>query len=711
MKIITFYKNLGLSLKLNLIVSFLTMILFLVFGLYLYSVQKQKILSDTDTRMLQQVNDLRKIIDIQIRSNQEKVNDALNVANKMLENKGKIQVTNDLISMTAQNQISKESFDIQVNKWVIGGEIVHNNNQLVDDIKMLMGNTVTVFQKIPDGYLRIATNVTNESGRRAIGSFIPNNSPVIDVISKGEIYRGRAFVVDSWYLTAYKPIIQNNEIIGILYVGVKESDMKDIKEYFKSIRFFESGYPFVVNSSGLFIIHPNFENQSSADADYFKRMVATPEKKGVIEYNWPENETGRKKKLHFVYYEPIDAYIASSIYEDELIEIISNLRISILISALLAILIFVVFLSIVINNMVKQLKKAMAFTNSVSSGNLFESFDLEQTDEVGKMANSLNNMSVNLRQIILEIRNGAENIVNASTQISQSAEQISQGAGGQASSTEEISSSMEEIVSSINQNTDNAEQTERNAVEAAESIQRVSDAFSITVKSMQNIADKILVVDEIAEKTDLLAVNAAIEAARAGVSGKGFAVVALEVRKLSEKTQKAASEIISYSQNSLEMAKEANALLSSAMPLIMTNASLVREIAATSREQNSGAEMINTAIQQLAQVTTENSAISEELASSAEEMNSQAEMLLQSISFFRTSRNDSKKLLDGLISQREELNKTIAMIESGGNDTSQVIQKKPEKQKNIKYDNLQDLHKFGGVDIKLDDQDGHYEKY
>lgn len=371
--------------------------------------------------------------------------------------------------------------------------------------------------------------------------------------------------------------------------------------------------------------------------------------------------------------------------------------------------VFVLILGYVLKSMVRNLKRAMEYANSIAAGNLYESFDLKQNDEVGKLAKALSNMVLEIRDTIMGIRMGAENIVNASTQISQSADQISQGAGGQASSTEEISSSMEEIVSSINQNADNAQLTEQNAIEAAESMKKVSKAFETTVRVIRNIAEKITVVDEIAEKTDLLAVNAAIEAARAGVNGKGFAVVALEVRKLSEKTQKAAAEIIAYSQDSLSIADEANQLLGAVVPLILTNASLVRDIAATSREQNSGVELVNTAIQHLAQVTTQNSAISEELASSAEEMNSQAETLLQSISYFKVSEQDSDELINTLIGQKEELEKTINSLTakktvkpkfkniSNGCSLSREVEETVSNEKGFKF--------------KLDDKDSGYERF
>jgi len=160
-------------------------------------------------------------------------------------------------------------------------------------------------------------------------------------------------------------------------------------------------------------------------------------------------------------------------------------------------------------------------------------------------------------------------------------------------------------------------------------------AVEATVHAMKEIADKISIIEEIARQTNLLALNAAIEAARAGEHGKGFAVVASEVRKLAERSQKAAAEISELSSSSVEVAEKAGELLNKMVPDIQRTAELVQEISAASREQDTGADQINKAIQQLDQVIQQNASASEEMASTAEELASQAELLQTSISFFR----------------------------------------------------------------------------
>jgi methyl-accepting chemotaxis protein len=263
--------------------------------------------------------------------------------------------------------------------------------------------------------------------------------------------------------------------------------------------------------------------------------------------------------------------------------------------------------------------------------------ELKKRSDNDELIQSLTDMVKSMAKIISEFKIAAENISSSSQQMSSTAQEMSQGATEQASSAEEVSSSMEEMAANIQQNTENAQQTQKIALNAADGINKVNVAAAQTLKFMEDIADKVSIIGDIARNTNILALNAAVEAARAGEHGKGFAVVAAEVRKLAERSQVSAVEIDQLTKTSVRATDEASKLLVAIAPEIGKTAKLVQEIAASSLEQNAGAEQVNNAIQQLNKITQQNAAASEEVATNSDELSSQAEQLLESVRFFKLS--------------------------------------------------------------------------
>jgi methyl-accepting chemotaxis protein len=192
------------------------------------------------------------------------------------------------------------------------------------------------------------------------------------------------------------------------------------------------------------------------------------------------------------------------------------------------------------------------------------------------------------------------------------------------------------MVSNIKQNAGNASQTDKIANKSAKDAQESGKSVLEAVSAMKEIANKISIIEEIARQTNLLALNAAIEAARAGEHGKGFAVVAAEVRKLAERSQKAAAEINQLSSTTLRVSEKSGEMLDKLVPDIQRTAELVQEISAASKEQDTGAEQINKALQQLEKVIQQNASASEEMASTTEELTGQSDQLMSALAFFHT---------------------------------------------------------------------------
>ena len=292
-------------------------------------------------------------------------------------------------------------------------------------------------------------------------------------------------------------------------------------------------------------------------------------------------------------------------------------------------------LSVAANGMAEALAAKASLAVQIGDGDLRH--DVKLASDKDTLGLALQKMVTNLRDVVANVRSASENVSSGSEEMTGTAQSLSTGSSEQAASVEEVSASMEQSAASIQQNTENARQTEKISTKAATDAAEAGQSVAQTVKAMKEIAQKISIIEEIARQTDLLALNAAIEAARAGEHGKGFAVVASEVRKLAERSSKAAGEISTLSASSVEIAEAAGAMLTKLVPDIRKTADLVKDIATASEEQNSGAGQINKAVQELDKVIQQNASASEQMASSSEELASQAEQLQSAIEFFKVN--------------------------------------------------------------------------
>jgi methyl-accepting chemotaxis protein len=287
-----------------------------------------------------------------------------------------------------------------------------------------------------------------------------------------------------------------------------------------------------------------------------------------------------------------------------------------------------------VNTLITAMNNITTAAEEISNGNL--TVKLKARSEKDTLMQALGSMVSELTRTVGDIRSIASEVAAASQSISTASVQVSKGASSQAAAAEEASSSMEEMVGNIKQNADNAMQTDKIANKSARDAQESGKSVLEAVAAMKEIASKISIIEEIARQTNLLALNAAIEAARAGEHGKGFAVVAAEVRKLAERSQKAAGEINELSATTLKVSEKSGEMLDKLVPDIQRTAELVQEISAASKEQDTGAEQINKALQQLEKVIQQNASASEEMASTTEELSGQSEQLVSALAFFQT---------------------------------------------------------------------------
>ena len=247
-----------------------------------------------------------------------------------------------------------------------------------------------------------------------------------------------------------------------------------------------------------------------------------------------------------------------------------------------------------------------------------------------------------------------------------------------------MSSSIEEMEGTIDQNSDNAIEGEKLATKSSNEAKEGGDAVNKTVDSMKKIAETIQVITEIANNTNMLALNAAIEAARAGEHGEGFAVVATEVRKLAERTLKAADEIKRLSKDSVEVAIKAGDLIEAVVPGIIKTADMVQEIASASKEQKVGMRQLTQAATQQEQVTQLVSANSEELASAAEEMATQSQSLVDLVNTFKLRDSSNSNNIRQISSQKKVIKQLPPSTTSGNHKTKDAVIQNTKKDQTIK---------------------------
>jgi methyl-accepting chemotaxis protein len=353
-----------------------------------------------------------------------------------------------------------------------------------------------------------------------------------------------------------------------------------------------------------------------------------------------------------------------------------------------------------LNALIVAMNEITAAAEEIAGGNL--TVKLEKRSEKDTLMQALASMVEGLTQTVSDIRTIAGEVSSASQSIATASVQVSKGASAQASAAEEASSSMEEMVSNIKQNADNAQQTDKIANKSSHSAQESGKSVLEAVSAMKEIASKISIIEEIARQTNLLALNAAIEAARAGEHGKGFAVVAAEVRKLAERSQRAAGEINQLSAKTLNVSEKSGEMLDKLVPDIQRTAELVQEISAASREQDTGAEQINKALQQLEQVIQQNAAASEEMASTTEELTGQADQLVSALSFFHTEDEGGTPAKKGAAQKAAKLTLTASAKTTKASGFGQAS-------------NAETASAKAGINLRLkeksDQLDGEFERY
>lgn len=300
-------------------------------------------------------------------------------------------------------------------------------------------------------------------------------------------------------------------------------------------------------------------------------------------------------------------------------------------SVLVIYLISTVFMKPVLDAMAK----CVVMAGAMAQGDLTDRMNIERQDEVGRLSSSMDALAERLAGIINGMRHSSRQMFSASSEVSSGAQQISQGAQQQAASFEELASSVQSNSMSIGEANQIAQNVAREALTAGQAMDGTVEAISGIEKGSKQMAEAVDLITDIADQTNLLALNAAIEAARAGEHGKGFAVVADEVRQLAERSAMTAKEIQGLIKDNLQqvnggvsISKEAGVKTKDILQNVQRIAEQLSRVSASTQEQAA-------AMEQNTSITETNAAASEKLASSAGEMMEQARSLEGMVAQFK----------------------------------------------------------------------------
>jgi len=562
---------------------------------------------------------------------------------------------------------------LQTPALYLGDVRLNNQFDQVDEFRNLTAGVATVFVCDGDEFVRVTTSLTKQDGSRAIGTALDHAHPAYKRLLGGQNYVGRALLFDRFYMTQYTPVADpSGRVIAVLFVGFDYTDAQNAQfDNLKRFRIGATGSLALLDEQKHWLVPPAGAQQPDKAVDTVTALAAKP---GQGEF-WEDGDQS--------FYSVAMPFaggpwtVLASMPKAEIEAVTWNVGSQLAIGSLITLLLAVGAVIWLLRRKLRPLGDLVAQAQALGNGDLSARLNITSHDEIGELARNFNQMGEALSTMVARIRGAAENVSSRAQALAGLSSGAYEGIEQQSGEISSMAGAVEEFSATSLNIADNMRHTERLAnensqqtrigrtsmEEASSALEQISSSLNGTAdvintlgQRSQEIGGIVSVITSIADQTNLLALNAAIEAARAGEQGRGFAVVADEVRSLAGRTRDATNEISAMIQSiqgetssaiaTMEQGKvqmldglQRNAKVAQALTQIAEQSQAAGEqfaaITTATSEQSSTATMLSSNLQSIALANSEQHEVITNLAETARELDQLAAGLRAEVGRFQ----------------------------------------------------------------------------
>ena len=673
------YNNQSIAFQLKLVITLCLLIAFTSIATFVYRSASQQMLQATFNEHQSKINALAKTISGQF--------------DAYLKNAQELESTfsHSYLEGIEQDESSLRFQGVAVNNLTLAGKSLIGDTHVVDKFTHDTGAVATLFAKVNNRYIRVSTSLKDPSGQRVVGTYLGHDHPGFSKLSNGQAYYAQVKLFGQRYITYYSPIKNaQGDVFALAFIGLPvQQATEDLFSSLASIHWGDTGYTIVVDNAadnlGRYLLHPSHKESDPSILEFTDAQGHKPFKpvfeqhSGMIEYDYEYQGHHGEKYLIFADVPGWNWKLLGGTFVSEITKGSQQLLNLITVIAISIGAITFVILTVYLNKTLKPLAQLNHYMQRLSEGEVSLSLSQHKQktkNEIFNLQNGVAHMANRLHQLVSDIRTTSNDVELSSTAMADNAESNLAQAQKQQAQVEQVVTAIEEMATSahsvaqqVETIADNVRQTnqetqtglsvvEEVCVDIAELNSQLDQSagainqVSIDSQSIQTVTEMI---NEVAEQTNLLALNAAIEAARAGEQGRGFAVVADEVRTLAHRTQTSVQDVVAiinklkastvnavdmmtHSQQRanhvLDKAHQAGGVLESITDNVQAIALQAETIAATCEQQAQVSQDIAASTASISELNKESRELSEQTSASAAGLHIKANELKNKVDFF-----------------------------------------------------------------------------